>query len=70
MRHNTFQNRWEEHLDHSEEVLIHSRSKRYALYTSTDGSTWFLGGDFSGTKEECEAEVRRIMKDVDPITQG
>ena len=51
----------EELLDDSDEILISSNSKRAALYGQTDGSMFVLEGDFSGTPEENEAEVRRIM---------
>ena len=64
MRHNSFRNLWEEALDHSDEVLIYSKSKRFALYIDTSGETHFLGGDFTGSPQECEAEARRILRDV------
>lgn len=63
MRHTSFKNMWEALLDTSDEVLVAAKSKRAALYHATDGRTWFLGGDFSGTEEEREAEVHRLMDD-------
>ena len=61
MRYNTLNNMWEEMLDDSDDVIIQSKSKRAALLMTRDGSTFLLQGDFSGTPEECEAEVRRII---------
>jgi hypothetical protein len=65
MRHGNFKNRWEEALDDSDELFIASNSKHCALVSRPDGTTFLLRGDFSGTPEECEAEVRRIMNEND-----
>ena len=61
MRHSNLKHMLEELLDDSDEILISSNSKRAVLYGQTDGSMFLLEGDFSGTPEENEAEVRRIM---------
>lgn len=61
MRHTTLSGMYEALLENPEEILVSSNSKHCALYGTSDGNMWFLGGDFSGTKEECEAEARRIM---------
>lgn len=47
-----------------DELFISSNSKHCALYSTADGAYLFLEGDFSGTEAECEAEVRRIMNDI------
>jgi hypothetical protein len=52
-----------------DELFISSNSKHCALYSTADGAYLFLHGDFSGTPEECEAEVRRIMNDVNADKQ-
>lgn len=65
MRHGNLQDRWEEFLDDSDELFIVSNSKHAALISRLDGTTFLLRGDFSGTPEECEAEVRRIMNEND-----
>lgn len=65
MRHISLKGLYEALLDDSEDVLVTAKSKRYALYNkSGDKSAHILGGDFSGSEEEREAEVRRIMKDA------
>lgn len=61
MRYNTLNNLLEEMLDDSDELFITSNSKHCALLSTSDGSTMFLQGDFSGSPEECEAEARRII---------
>lgn len=68
MRHSNLedlQDMMDEMLFNPNELFISSNSKHCALFSSADGAFFFLEGDFSGTPEECEAEVRRIMKQVD-----
>lgn len=48
------------------ELFVSSNSRHCALFSSKDGAFFFLEGDFSGTPEECEAEVRRIMNTINP----
>ena len=62
MRHAIFQNMQDELLEDPDEIIITSKSKKAALYGKRDGEMILLGGDFSGTPEECEAEVRRLLK--------
>jgi hypothetical protein len=64
MRHIKLTDLYEALLDTSEDILVAAKSKHHALYHDKKGSAHFLGGDFSGTEEEREAEVRRIMKDA------
>lgn len=52
-----------------DELFISSNSKHCALYSTADGAYLFLEGDFSGTDEENEAEVRRIMNDINAKKQ-
>jgi hypothetical protein len=68
MRHSNMQelqDMMDEMLFAPDELFISSNSKHCALFSSADGAFFFLEGDFSGTPEECEAEVRRIMGDID-----
>ena len=65
MRHNTLQNLLEELLDNSDEIVISSNSKHAALYVAPDGEVTLLEGDFTGSEEEVEAKVRRIMNNHD-----
>jgi len=65
MHHGTLQDMLDEMLENPDELFISSNSKHCALFSTSDGAFLFLEGDFSGTPEECEAEVRRIMRDID-----
>lgn len=62
MLHRNLRDMLDEMLNDPNELFITSNSKHCALVTLRDGSTLFLEGDFSGTPAECEAEVRRILK--------
>ncbi|HVI80834.1 MAG TPA: hypothetical protein VM715_22315 [Candidatus Acidoferrum sp.] len=61
MLHRNLREMLDEMLNDPDELLITSNSKHFALITLRDGTTLFLEGDFSGTTQECEAEVRRIL---------
>lgn len=63
MRHRSLRELLDEMLDDPRELFITSKSKHCALVTLKDDTTLLLYGDFSGTPEECEAEVRRILTD-------
>lgn len=67
MRHSTLQNMLDELMEDPEEIIISSNSKHAVLYGNGD-KTLILTGDFSGTPEECEAEVRRILNHPGEIT--
>lgn len=64
MLHRSLREMLDEMLNDPDELFISSNSKHYALIALRDGTTLFLEGDFSGTPEECEAEVRRILRDA------
>lgn len=57
----TLQNMYDEMLDNPNNLFIVSNSRHSALVSTSDGSTFLIEGDFSGTPEECEAEARRII---------
>jgi beta-lactamase superfamily II metal-dependent hydrolase len=63
MFHSTLEDMLDDMLAHPNELFVSSNSKQCALYSTADGEFLFLTGDFSGTPEECEAEVRRLMKE-------
>jgi hypothetical protein len=63
MFHSTLENMLYDRLDHPGELFIASKSKRCALIV-LKGASYLIRGDFTGTPEECEAEARRILKDV------
>jgi hypothetical protein len=65
MHQSSFQDMLDQMLEHPDELFISSNSKHCALFSTGDGAFLFLQGDFSGTPEECEAEVRRIMADIE-----
>lgn len=65
MIHRNFREMLDEMLEDPDELFITSNSRHCALISLRDGSTLFVEGDFSGTPEENEAEVRRIL-DHDP----
>jgi hypothetical protein len=52
-------------LENPDEMFISSNSRHCAMFSTRDGAFLFLEGDFSGTEEEQEAEVRRIMNEID-----
>lgn len=52
-------------MENPDEMFISSNSKHCAMFSTQDGAFLFLEGDFSGTPEECEAEVRRIMSELE-----
>ena len=64
MRHAIFSHMLDELLEDPDEIVISSPSKRTVLYGRKDGPMEILSGDFSGTPEECEAEIRRIIKNT------
>lgn len=61
--HSTLEDMLDDMLANPDELFISSNSKQCALYSNSDGVFLFLRGDFSGTPEECEAEVRRILNE-------
>jgi len=65
MHHSTLKDMLDEMLENPDELFISSNSKHCALYSTDDGAFLFLDGDFSGTPAQCEAEVRRIMSDIE-----
>lgn len=64
MIHGNLQDLLDELAGSPDEMFISGNSKHCALYSTADGAYLFLHGDFSGTETECEAEVRRIMNDI------
>lgn len=70
MLHSTLDDMLDDMLANPDELFISSNSKHCALYSTADGAFLFLEGDFSGTPEECEAEVRRLLEDVDANMVG
>lgn len=65
MHQSTLQDMLDEMLEHPDELFISSNSKHCALFSTSDGAFLFLEGNFSGTPAQCEAEVRRLMRDLD-----
>lgn len=63
--HSTLPDMYNDMLEAPDEMFISSNSKHCAMFSTADGAFLFLEGDFSGTPTECEAEVRRIMNDID-----
>jgi len=63
MHHTSLQDMLDDMLEYPDELFVSSNSKSCALYSTAEGAFLFLEGDFSGTPEECEAELRRIMND-------
>lgn len=64
MLHSRLQDMLDEMLSDPDELFIASNSRRSALISLRDGTTFFIEGDFSGTQDECEAEARRILKGI------
>lgn len=64
MRHSTMQDMLDDMLENPDELFISSNSKHCALFSTKDGVFLFLEGDFSGTPAQCEAEVRRILRET------
>ena len=60
MRHCTLQDMFDALLENPDEIIVSSNSKTCVLYGCKDEMI-LLFGDFSGSKSEVEAEVRRIM---------
>lgn len=65
MIHSDLAHMLDELMANPDELFISSNSKHCALYSTQDGGFLFLEGDFSGSEEECETEVRRIMNEID-----
>lgn len=65
MIHSTLQNMLDEMLANPDEMFISSNSKHCALFSTKEVAFLFLEGDFSGSPAQCEAEVRRIMRDLE-----
>lgn len=65
MIHSDLAHMLDELLANPDELFISSNSKHCAMYSTADGGFLFLEGDFSGTKEECEAEVRKIVNQIE-----
>jgi hypothetical protein len=66
MHHGRLQDLLDEMLEDPRESFISSNSKHAALITLKDGTTFLIEGDFSGTKAECEAEARRVLRTINP----
>jgi hypothetical protein len=66
MHHGRLQDLLDEMLEDPHESFIASNSKRAALITLKDGSTFLIEGDFSGTDAENEAEARRVLRSTTP----
>ena len=65
MYQGSFQEMLDDMLEHPDELFISSNDRHCALYSTQDGAFLFLQGDFSGSFADCEAEVRRIMNDIE-----
>ena len=61
MVHSTLHDMYDEMIEHPNDMFIVSNSKHSALVSTSDGSTFLIRGDFTGTPEECEAEARKII---------
>jgi len=61
MVHRQLREMLDEMLNDPDKVFITSNSRHSALISLEDGTTLFIQGDFSGTDEENEVEVRRIL---------
>lgn len=64
MYHSTLGNMLDEQLEHPGELLVAAKSRRSALLTLADGTSFLVEGDFSGTQAQCEAEARRILRQI------
>jgi hypothetical protein len=64
MLHSTLHNMLDEMLANPDEIFVSSNSKHCALYSTDKDAILFLEGDFSGSPQDCEAEVRRLMDDI------
>jgi hypothetical protein len=65
MLHSDLSHMLDDMLENPDEMFISSNSRHCAMFSTRDGAFLFLEGDFSGTEEEQEAEVRRIMNEID-----
>ena len=61
MRHGKFTEMQDEMFIDPNNLFLVSNSKHAALVSDDKGRTMLLRGDFSGTPEENEAEMRRIL---------
>lgn len=64
MIHSTLPEMLDELMANPDELFISSNSKHCALYSTREGGFLFLEGDFSGTEAQQEAEVHRIVNDL------
>lgn len=48
----------DDEIDHPNELLVRSKSRRTALVDTPDGGATFLTGDFSDSMKDLEREVR------------
>lgn len=65
MYHSDMQHMIDDMLEHPDELFVSSNNRNCALYSTQDGALLFLEGDFTGTEAEQEAEVRRIMNEIE-----
>lgn len=49
----------EDAIDHPKDLFVSSKSRRSALVDTDNGDSVFLTGDFSGSMDDLESEVRR-----------
>lgn len=61
MRHRRLEDLQDEILENPNELFIRSKSNHSAMVSFRGGSSFLIRGDFSGTREECEAEARRVL---------
>lgn len=48
------------------EIFVHFRRDSCALYDPETDEFYFLDGNFSGTEDQCRAEVERQLKELNP----
>lgn len=47
-------------IDHPKDLVVSSKSQRSALVSTEDGNSILVVGDFSGSMDDLEKDVRRI----------
>lgn len=48
-------------LEDPNELVVESKSRHAALYTTPEGDAVLLEGDFSGPQEEQDAQIHRLL---------
>lgn len=64
MHHSDMKHMLDDMIEHPDEMIVDSPSKRAALYTTSEGEAVLLEGDFSGPEEEQDEDIHQFVNRI------